>query len=167
MALRQVTAAPPNEFAGFNLRLHKNLRSFASDIFLHHNRIRARRDRRSRENADSFPRLDLQSAIDPSRLFADDALRFSFRAGPGHDRITIHRGIIEHGQRHPREQIAGRKSLPRFPQRNLPRRKRPDPFKNAPERFVFGNHDFLCSLRPRWLGGLTSIPQPHILAICW
>ena len=90
LSLGQVAAAPANELTRLDLRVDKNLRPFAPDVFLHHDGVRARRNWRSGKDADSFSGRDAQAAINSRRLLADQALRFPFPASASHDRVTIH-----------------------------------------------------------------------------
>src|SRR5713101_4370597 len=54
LALAEITTTSPHEFARIDLHIHDDLASFARDIFLHHDRVRAGRHWRARENADRF-----------------------------------------------------------------------------------------------------------------
>ena len=148
LSFAQIRTATADEFARLHLRVQKNFGSFAPNLFLHHDCIRARRDRRPGENANRFARRDPQAAVDPRWLFADNAQRFSFGASASHNGITIHRGIIEARQSDPGDDIVRRKLFSRLRQRKLPRGQGPNAFENARERLIFCYHEEFISLTP-------------------
>ncbi len=73
LSLAHIAAAPANELACFDLRVHENLRALDANVFLHYDRIRACWNRRPGKKSNGFAGFDAQSPIESCRLLADDA----------------------------------------------------------------------------------------------
>ena len=109
----QIRSATTDELPGLDFRVDENFRAIAPNVFLHNYRVRAFGHWRARENANRFACCNPQLAINPCRLFADDALALSRSASPGRDCVTVHRRIVENRKCEPRENIPRCKLFPR------------------------------------------------------